>query len=170
MPGTTDLLNSPESDPILVHLVEGYDTSSSLAANFKARRACPHRRVSPLQADGKFQAAGLNITGLSIVGVHEEVSRRSNPELLINYAPGVSANTTTPWALDRIDQRTLPLDGKFTASTPGTGVSIYLLSSGVRYRPPLALSAYHHCGSVPPHAETPVLGSGEFCQGCNTPN
>jgi hypothetical protein len=36
-----------------------------------------------------------------------------------------------PWHLDRIDQRSLPLDGKFKATTTGVGVNVYIISSGV---------------------------------------
>jgi len=41
------------------------------------------------------------------------------------------------WNLDRMDQRELPLDGRFTygtAATPGTGkgATIYVVDSGIR--------------------------------------
>ena len=34
--------------------------------------------------------------------------------------------------LDRIDQRELPLDGKLNANASGTGVNVYILSSGIQ--------------------------------------
>lgn len=34
-----------------------------------------------------------------------------------------------PWHLDRIDQRTLPLDGQFGATATGRGVNVYIISS-----------------------------------------
>ena len=37
-----------------------------------------------------------------------------------------------PWSLDRIDQRKLPLDGRFDRNGDGRGVHVYVIDSGVR--------------------------------------
>jgi subtilisin family serine protease len=39
----------------------------------------------------------------------------------------------TQWHLDRIDQRSLPLDGVFNSRFTGAGVDIYIVDSGIRY-------------------------------------
>ena len=51
---------------------------------------------------------------------------------------GIVTTTSTSqenatWGLDRIDQRELPLDGTYIYNSEGSGVSVYIIDTGIRY-------------------------------------
>jgi subtilisin family serine protease len=61
---------------------------------------------------------------------------RANPNVDYVEADGpvwaVGTQNNPPWGLDRIDQRDLPLSSSYTYGTDGTGVTAYILDTGIR--------------------------------------
>ncbi|HEX8128567.1 MAG TPA: S8 family serine peptidase [Pyrinomonadaceae bacterium] len=45
---------------------------------------------------------------------------------------GASTQPAAPWGLDRIDQRSLPLDTTYTYMNAGTGANVYVIDGGIR--------------------------------------
>lgn len=47
------------------------------------------------------------------------------------WALGAMLAAPLPWGLDRINQRSLPLDASYTAATTGSGVDVYIIDTGI---------------------------------------
>lgn len=73
----------------------------------------------------------LQVTASIFVLVTGYTNQQGNVELLASLRT-VRPQTVPPWGLDRIDQRQLPLNGKFSVQSGGRGVYAYVLDSGVR--------------------------------------
>jgi len=78
------------------------------------------------------------LKGYSVTLRKSEVSElAADPRVAYVEPDGVvTASTTQPgatWGLDRIDQRNRPLDGTFTYSNTGSGVTAYIIDTGIRF-------------------------------------
>lgn len=110
-----------------------------------------------------------------VVAVHPETATvvvRATPgrAAALDRLPGTDAvapdawftPAAVPWHLDRVDQASLPLDGRFDPGGDGTGVTAYVVDSGVR--------ATHVtlAGRVRPGADFSGSGSTDDCNGHGT--
>lgn len=65
----------------------------------------------------------------------EDLVQFIEPEQIISVDPIVSSNANQSnaiWGLDRIDQRDLPLDSNYSYNFDGSGVTAYVIDTGVR--------------------------------------
>lgn len=83
------------------------------------------------------------------------------PEKIVRASATIQS--PAPWGLDRIDQRSLPLDSTFQYSTAGAGVYVYVLDTGIAHDHP----EFHGRASFGFDALDPY-GSGEDCNGHGT--
>ncbi|MGW4833114.1 S8 family peptidase [Amycolatopsis japonica] len=78
------------------------------------------------------------ISGFSVVLKERQAKRlAADPAVAFveqNKVLRAEATQTNPpsWGLDRIDQRDLPLDGKYNYSTTASNVNVYVLDTGIR--------------------------------------
>lgn len=77
-------------------------------------------------------AAELSAGQLTALRSHPAVAYvEQDQEMTVQYV-----QTSPPWGLDRIDQRNLPLDGRYVYNSLGAGVRAYVIDSGLQANHP----------------------------------
>ncbi|MGH9853706.1 MAG: S8 family serine peptidase, partial [Blastocatellia bacterium] len=65
--------------------------------------------------------------------VEEDAEVRVEPFVAESGPQENATQNNATWGLDRIDQRQLPLDNRYTYTATGRGVNVYLIDSGIRF-------------------------------------
>jgi len=94
-----------------------------------------HALSSLLKMDQKFTTV---MHGFSAAVSEEDVaSLRNDPDVESvepdRYVHQLSTETGMGWALDRLDQHSMPLNNSFAYGATGYGVNIYVVDGGIRY-------------------------------------
>jgi subtilisin family serine protease len=71
-------------------------------------------------------------TGIWSYSVADSGSPSPAPTPTPTPTPINTIQPNPPWGLDRIDQRSLPLDSSFTPAGNGAGVTVYVIDTGIR--------------------------------------
>ncbi|WHT15834.1 S8 family peptidase [Crossiella sp. CA-258035] len=84
-------------------------------------------------------AAKLNplvVSALKLLPEIESVVPDAEVKLELPGSDGGSPRAVGSWGLDRINQRALPLDGSYTPSHSGAGVTAYIVDTGIQFSHP----------------------------------
>ena len=108
---------------------------SERKAKAEAKKVASSVNATPLfvyDADIKGFAAHLTHAQLRRLRHHRKVKYVEQDARVKELA----TQTAAPWNLDRIDQRSLPLNGTYHYSSEGAGVHVYIIDTGLQANHP----------------------------------
>ena len=138
-----DVYNAPQATAIankyiVVYKKPAYALSSDIAsANFTASVSNQIQSDFNINVQEQFS---VSFNGALITANEAQIEAlRANSDIAfieqdqtISISPMFSARQSNPtWGLDRIDQRALPLDNQFNPGQLGSGVTAYIIDTGV---------------------------------------
>jgi subtilisin family serine protease len=113
----------PQKTAVIVQLTPGSDAAA------ESRRAAANGGSVTDVYEHAFRGFAGEFTPQAIAALER------NPRVTLVEDDGVSSAATvqpTPvWSLDRIDERDLPLDGQYSYGSTGSGVTAYIIDTGV---------------------------------------
>jgi subtilisin family serine protease len=154
LPVSSRLLAVIAACALLLAIVVPSQPASAAAARGGAVETIPGRFIVTLRGDVNVAAVAREVRGRGAVvdrtygralqgfagalppGLVKQLQRDPRvrfvePDVVIRVA-SATVQESPSWGLDRIDQRPLPLDRRFTYAAAGKGVRAYILDTGVR--------------------------------------
>jgi subtilisin family serine protease len=114
-----------EIDNVLIHVFAGAVIAGT-AEDVERLRDDP--RISAIEPDGVASYHVLDPDRASSIELAAPPSIDETPALSADL---LGTQTAPPWGLDRMDQRALPLSNSYTYASAGSGVTVYVVDSGV---------------------------------------
>jgi subtilisin family serine protease len=153
-------VNAPSADVWAGHYIVVLKTGGPSADDVVHRHAWSS---GTLTMDQHFQTV---MHGFSAAVNDEDLdSLRNDPDVESiepdRFVHQLGSETGMGWALDRVDQRAMPLNGAYAYGATGSGVNIYIVDGGIRY-------SHSEFGGRAHFAFDAFGGNGSDCNGHGT--